>query len=71
MGILDQLEQNSVWEVTELNTRKRTYRDEIKDILYGDNYKKHSFKTEAEADAKAEELEARGIHTTIARVVYS
>lgn len=71
MGILEQLEGKGVWEVTELNTRRRRFKNEVNDILYGDNYKKHSFKTKEEAYAKMGELEGRGIKTSIARVVYS
>lgn len=69
MSILEQLEKNSVWEVTELNTRETKFKDPIKDIIEGDNYKKHTFSSKEEAYNKADELKEKGIFTKIARTL--
>lgn len=60
-----------VWQVTELNTTEVKYANEIEEILYGDEFKKHERKTEAEAQIVARHLNKRGIATSIACVYYS
>ena len=70
MSLLDRLENESVWELTELNTRKKTFKNDVEDILYGDDYKKYTFNTKEEAEAKAIELKAQGISTNLARVLH-
>lgn len=68
MSILEKLEANKTYEVTELNTRKATFEDDLQDIFHGDDYNKHSFKSLEEARAFEKELNAKGIHTNIASV---
>lgn len=59
------------YEVLELNTRIRRHKSDIEDILYGDNNKKHQFKTEEEALEKQDELNKKGIKTSLAVAHYS
>lgn len=68
-SILEVMEEESTWEVTELNTRKKTFKNAVRDIFEGDDYKTHSFRTREEAETKVEELKAEGIRTNLARVV--
>lgn len=56
------------FEVTELNTRRKTYRNALKDIFQGDDYKKHSFSTIEEAREFEKELNEKGIRTNLAKV---
>lgn len=59
------------YEVLELNTRIRRHKSDIEDILYGDNNKKHQFETEEEALEKQDELNKKGIKTSLAVAHYS
>lgn len=56
------------YEVTELNTRRISYKDPVLDILYGSDYKRHRCKTLEEAREISAALENAGIHTNIANV---
>lgn len=68
MSITKQIEKNTVWQLTELNTRHRWHKSEIDDILYGEEYKTHEFKTREEAINKQEQLKKSGIKTNLARL---
>lgn len=59
------------YEVLELNTRTRRHKSDIEDILYGEDSKKHQFKTEEEALEKQDELNKKGIKTSLAIAHYS
>lgn len=59
------------YEVLELNTRIRRHKSDIEDILYGDDNKKHKFKTKEEAYEKQDELNKKGIRTSLAIAHYS
>lgn len=56
------------FEVTELNTRKHTYKGAVKDIFFGDNYTTHSFPTIEEARKCERELNAKGVATNLTKV---
>ena len=68
MTFLEKMEANQVFEITELNTRKVTFEDDLQDIFHGDEYRKHSFKNRDEAKAFEKELNAKGIKTNFACV---
>lgn len=59
------------YKITELNTRKKTYKNPVRDIFEGDDYKSHKRNTLDEAKALAAELYKKGIHTNIAHVTES
>ena len=56
------------WNVTELNTRKNVFADDIQDILYGDAYPEHKFETREQAEKFEAQLNAHGIKTNITHV---
>lgn len=56
------------FEVTELNTRRKTYKSAVKDIFHGDDYKVHEFKTLEEAELFEQELNKKGIRTNLTKV---
>lgn len=70
MSILEKMQANSVYEITELNTRKVKFSDDVQDILHGDDYKKHTFKNLEEAKAFEKELNSKGIKTSFASATY-
>lgn len=57
------------YQITELNTRKKTFEDDLKDIFEGDDYKTHKVKNYEEAKALEKELNNKGIMTNFAQVV--
>ena len=69
MNITKQIEENSVWQLTELNTRRRLHKSEIEDILYGEEYKNHEFNTKEAALNKQEQLKKSGIRTHLSRLI--
>lgn len=60
--------ENIYFQVLELNTRRRTFKDEVEDCLYGDDYKKHKCETLEEAYKLEKELNKKGISTSVAKV---
>lgn len=69
MNITKQIEENSIWQLTELNTRRILHKSEIKDILYGEEYKNHEFKTREAALNRQEQLKKSGIKTHLSRLI--
>ena len=59
--------ETTTWVVTELNTRENTYKNDIMDILYGDDYKRHEYETREEAYECADRLKEQGVKTSISK----
>lgn len=56
------------YQITELNTREKTFRDDLRDIFEGDDYKTHKIEDYEEAKAFEKELNDKGIKTSFAKV---
>lgn len=57
------------YQITELNTRKKTFKDDLKDIFEGDDYKTHKIENFEEAKALEKKLNDKGIKTNFAKVL--
>ena len=57
------------YQITELNTRKKTFKDDLKDIFEGDDYKTHKIEIFEEAKALEKKLNDKGIKTNFAKVL--
>ena len=53
------------WNVTELNTRKKTFSNDIKDLFYGDSYIEHKFETFEKAKVFELQLNKKGVMTNL------
>ena len=56
------------YNVTELNTRKKVFKNALKDIFEGDNYKTHEFETLKQAKEFEKQLNERGVMTNLTHV---
>lgn len=57
------------YQITELNTRKKTFENDLKDIFEGDDYKTHKIENFEEAKMLEKELNDKGIKTNFAKVL--
>lgn len=57
------------YQITELNTRKKTFKNDLKDIFEGDDYKTHKIENFEEAKMLEKELNDKGIKTNFAKVL--
>lgn len=57
------------YQITELNTRKKTFKNDLKDLFEGDDYKTHEIENFEEAKALEKELNDKGIKTNFAKVL--
>lgn len=57
------------YQITELNTRKKTFKNDLKDLFEGDDYKTHKIENFEEAKALEKELNDKGIKTNFAKVL--
>ena len=57
------------YQLTELNTRKKTFKNDLKDLFEGDDYKTHKIENFEEAKALEKELNDKGIKTNFAKVL--
>ena len=57
------------YQITELNTRKKTFENDLKDIFEDNDYKTYKVENYDESKALEKELNDKGIMTNFAQVV--